>query len=161
MSYKLTGRWLMRNLVFFFKRKTAYEWRISDWGSGVCSSDLTHIGQREPALALRRPRQERLARGGEALFATADAPALLGRDRPLRRILQQVGCLGRPHGGVVDRLVTKGPTAHASRVLRLSARRRSSPRDVSYFLPSMSPERAAMNASCGTDRKSTRLNSSH
>src|SRR3546814_5870812 len=27
-------------LVFFFKQKTAYELRISDWSSDVCSSDL-------------------------------------------------------------------------------------------------------------------------
>src|SRR3546814_4770149 len=26
--------------VFFFKQKTAYEMRISDWSSDVCSSDL-------------------------------------------------------------------------------------------------------------------------
>src|SRR3546814_10402698 len=25
---------------FFFKQNTAYEWRISDWSSDVCSSDL-------------------------------------------------------------------------------------------------------------------------
>src|SRR3546814_2090437 len=29
------------NVVFFFKQKTAYEMRISDWSSDVCSSDLT------------------------------------------------------------------------------------------------------------------------
>src|SRR3546814_5870163 len=37
-------RWLM---VMFFKQKTAYEMRISDWSSDVCSSDLAqfvHIG---------------------------------------------------------------------------------------------------------------------
>src|SRR3546814_16058857 len=28
-------------LVFFFKQKTAYEMRISDWSSDVCSSDLS------------------------------------------------------------------------------------------------------------------------
>src|SRR3546814_13268009 len=28
-------------LFFFFKQKTAYEMRISDWSSDVCSSDLT------------------------------------------------------------------------------------------------------------------------
>src|SRR3546814_4238996 len=28
---------------FFFKQKTAYEMRISDWSSDVCSSDLTAI----------------------------------------------------------------------------------------------------------------------
>src|SRR3546814_16322377 len=29
-------------LIFFFKQKTAYEMRISDWSSDVCSSDLRH-----------------------------------------------------------------------------------------------------------------------
>src|SRR3546814_7921528 len=29
-------------LCFFFKQKTAYEMRISDWSSDVCSSDLIH-----------------------------------------------------------------------------------------------------------------------
>src|SRR3546814_5760359 len=28
-------------LFFFFKQKTAYEMRISDWSSDVCSSDLS------------------------------------------------------------------------------------------------------------------------
>src|SRR3546814_1525627 len=28
---------------FFFKQKTAYEMRISDWSSDVCSSDLSGI----------------------------------------------------------------------------------------------------------------------
>src|SRR3546814_8798232 len=28
------------SFVFFFKQKTAYELRISDWSSDVCSSDL-------------------------------------------------------------------------------------------------------------------------
>src|SRR3546814_8247128 len=27
-------------IIFFFKQKTAYEMRISDWSSDVCSSDL-------------------------------------------------------------------------------------------------------------------------
>src|SRR3546814_3900914 len=27
-------------VIFFFKQKTAYEMRISDWSSDVCSSDL-------------------------------------------------------------------------------------------------------------------------
>src|SRR3546814_5775914 len=30
----------MCSVVFFFKQKTAYEMRISDWSSDVCSSDL-------------------------------------------------------------------------------------------------------------------------
>src|SRR3546814_2238676 len=31
--------------VFFFKQKTAYEMRISDWSSDVCSSDLSKAHQ--------------------------------------------------------------------------------------------------------------------
>src|SRR3546814_4432741 len=30
-------------VVFFFKQKTAYEMRISDWSSDVCSSDLVFL----------------------------------------------------------------------------------------------------------------------
>src|SRR3546814_12235426 len=33
-------------VFFFFKQKTAYEVRISDWSSDVCSSDLRHGRQR-------------------------------------------------------------------------------------------------------------------
>src|SRR3546814_7853223 len=33
--------------VFFFKQKTAYEMRISDWSSDVCSSDLQALPQKE------------------------------------------------------------------------------------------------------------------
>src|SRR3546814_1567988 len=33
---------MVQFLVFFFKQKTAYEMRISDWSSDVCSSDLGH-----------------------------------------------------------------------------------------------------------------------
>src|SRR3546814_7815815 len=32
--------------IFFFKQKTAYEMRISDWSSDVCSSDLSGGGRR-------------------------------------------------------------------------------------------------------------------
>src|SRR3546814_7895651 len=35
--------------VFFFKQKTAYEMRISDWSSDVCSSDLA-VDQRDPLV---------------------------------------------------------------------------------------------------------------
>src|SRR3546814_1965078 len=35
------------SLCFFFKQKTAYEMRISDWSSDVCSSDLPGFGDRD------------------------------------------------------------------------------------------------------------------
>src|SRR3546814_13163691 len=33
-------------MFFFFKQKTAYEMRISDWSSDVCSSDLLLVDRR-------------------------------------------------------------------------------------------------------------------
>src|SRR3546814_8914398 len=35
--------------MFFIKQKTAYEMRISDWSSDVCSSDLHDAMRRRPA----------------------------------------------------------------------------------------------------------------
>src|SRR3546814_18973685 len=56
----------MMLLFFFFKQKTAYEMRISDWSSDVCSSDLRP-----------HPRHRGLAQSRSA------APALRGARKPL------------------------------------------------------------------------------
>src|SRR3546814_2227074 len=40
---------------FFVKQKTAYEMRISDWSSDVCSSDLSVMTLRRTAPELNRP----------------------------------------------------------------------------------------------------------
>src|SRR3546814_16547089 len=42
---------------FFFKQKTAYEMRISDWSSDVCSSDLAAVRIRDTLgrIAIRSP----------------------------------------------------------------------------------------------------------
>src|SRR3546814_6115667 len=37
-------------MFFVFKQKTAYEMRISDWSSDVCSSDLAHSFEEQLAL---------------------------------------------------------------------------------------------------------------
>src|SRR3546814_6213468 len=45
-------------IFFFFKQKTAYEMRISDWSSDVCSSDLDlgdAADRAAPARHLERP----------------------------------------------------------------------------------------------------------
>src|SRR3546814_10806858 len=55
----VTGRFV------FFKQKTAYEMRISDWSSDVCSSDLT------ASIALTNP-------GETPLYAAEAAAALVG-----------------------------------------------------------------------------------
>src|SRR3546814_8969258 len=52
--------------MFFCKQKTAYEMRISDWSSDVCSSDLT----RRPAHEGSRLTHRRDPRGG----ATSPTP---------------------------------------------------------------------------------------
>src|SRR3546814_12429531 len=62
--------------VFFFKQKTAYELRISDWSSDVCSSDL---GVRD----LQRRHRDAVAVGQR----------LLGRSAPARRRREQAGGL--------------------------------------------------------------------
>src|SRR3546814_4285467 len=56
-------------LFFFFKQKTAYELRISDWSSDVCSSDLLPPAGRGSGAAGPAPAQRRCA-------------AALLRDRP-------------------------------------------------------------------------------
>src|SRR3546814_6607102 len=52
-------------IFFFFKQKTAYEMRISDWSSDVCSSDL-------PIFAVNIA----LARDGEVIAGVTHVPAL-------------------------------------------------------------------------------------
>src|SRR3546814_514472 len=52
--------------VFFFKQKTAYESRISDWVSGVCSSDLNSVAGVVRALTgLRKLREDAAEEGVE------------------------------------------------------------------------------------------------
>src|SRR3546814_6713657 len=67
---------------FFFKQKAAYEMRISDWSSDVCSSDLfiTNQQQAMPAIAPRR-----MAPNGPELPAagvTATRPAIAPEQAP-------------------------------------------------------------------------------
>src|SRR3546814_4315230 len=42
---------------FFFKQKTAYELRISDWSSDVCSSDLLEPGRPDGRVGIGRQRR--------------------------------------------------------------------------------------------------------
>src|SRR3546814_6832593 len=55
--------------IFFFKQKTAYEMRISDWSSDVCSSDL----QAAWATNAHRPAQRALCIIGNTLQLSAAA----------------------------------------------------------------------------------------
>src|SRR3546814_15313666 len=50
---------LLLLVFFFFKQKTAYEMRISDWSSDVCSSDLDATSALDRAALDRRTLSER------------------------------------------------------------------------------------------------------
>src|SRR3546814_8532320 len=86
-------------LIFFVKQKTAYEMRISDWRSDVCSSDL-------PAAQLRRL--------GQSRCAPADSPARRARSLP------KLGLGGR---GTAARLARDLPRPARPRRQRVVARR--------------------------------------
>src|SRR3546814_8983017 len=61
-------------MLFFFKQKTAYERRISDWSSDVCSSDLA-LADPDDRPATRQGQHQEVVRIGGV-----DAPLLMRRD---------------------------------------------------------------------------------
>src|SRR3546814_10574404 len=71
------------SIFFFFKQKTAYEMRISDWSSDVCSSDLNApTGRLAESLTLPQPYLLFLGDTVEAGYAkTAFGLADLAADR--------------------------------------------------------------------------------
>src|SRR3546814_20074875 len=79
-------------MFFFFKRKTSYEMRISDWSSDVCSSDLPYrAGAAAPlagGIVFVDPRHE--AAGARAILPREDGRAELGRASCRARVCQYV-----------------------------------------------------------------------
>src|SRR3546814_8720792 len=73
--------------VFFFKQKTAYEMRISDWSSDVCSSDLLRRSQDRIDRHENGAGQRGAEEGGNRLHALVepDAEALATHDLQRRR----------------------------------------------------------------------------
>src|SRR3546814_1532849 len=71
------------SVVFFFKQKTAYEMRISDWSSDVCSSDLVEQEAVEARLLLHAlagvDQQQRRVGTGRAGDHVLDELAMAGR----------------------------------------------------------------------------------
>src|SRR3546814_7455001 len=67
----------MLMFVFFFKQKTAYEMRISDWSSDVCSSDLRDdMGLRQRDRARHRFVRNQPRLGISAIEPVDDRQAL-------------------------------------------------------------------------------------
>src|SRR3546814_9831758 len=88
---------------FFFKQKTAYEMRISDWSSDVCSSDLSPSSPREThrrgaVPVLKNTRHEAFARA-LAKGMSADAAYEAAGYKPSRsaasRLSSNVNVQGR------------------------------------------------------------------
>src|SRR3546814_3934399 len=100
-SRSVESRFSFVVVVFFFKQKTAYEVRISDWSSDVCSSDLAldvgidgqHQVRAGHRLAHRLDDLEEAARGValDALHSVRAAQLLqIGRASCRERVCQYV-----------------------------------------------------------------------
>src|SRR3546814_6553312 len=84
----------MLGCFFFFKQKTAYEMRISDWSSDVCSSDLGGASRvRGPAAAQKNKASRSLPSPVpcSAFRPGCQALVLFGRPRPSRSEERRVG----------------------------------------------------------------------
>src|SRR3546814_18313869 len=82
-------------IIFFFKQKTAYEMRISDWSSDVCSSDLPRsggklideaFGEKGGGAVRARPPDARFKSGIGMAMRHLQRRNVIGRDRALDRI---------------------------------------------------------------------------
>src|SRR3546814_7855437 len=129
---------------FFFKQKTAYEMRISDWSSDVCSSDLPrdldlgfYLFQGMQPRGLTPDLNDTLnVQLRNALQPTQDALLLLGM--PAKQALEEVTAL---FAHTVGLLVL----SHTGRIRMF---KQASQDLFGIYLEQL-------------DRKSTRLNSSH
>src|SRR3546814_7838692 len=100
--------------VFFFKHKTAYEMRISDWSSDLCSSDLNPLHRRLYRFLRTGPRALRASAGddgGHRIYGSASESALnrrsadpgAARSRRLRPCADQPDLFrSLPHFSAVD-----------------------------------------------------------
>src|SRR3546814_21144406 len=102
-------------LIFFFNQKTAYEMRISDWSSDVCSSDLLTGNLARDGYA--RETEEEAAVRSTLLKTSAGAIALLAvvacGQSPGGRALSGAAIgvdAGPPATGTIVSAWARGPT---------------------------------------------------
>src|SRR3546814_2686655 len=115
---------LMCCWFFFFKQKTAYEMRISDWSSDVCSSDLL-AGQRLDTAHAggHRALVDDLEQADVAGAAHMGAAAELDRIIPVAELahgehadLVAVFLAEQRHGAGGDRLVRRHQRSESTRL---------------------------------------------
>src|SRR3546814_17363605 len=67
-------------IIFFLKRKTAYEMRISDWSSDVCSSDLQRfVSDYKPETASREE-VGTVAEAGDGIARVSGLPSVMANE---------------------------------------------------------------------------------
>src|SRR3546814_7434500 len=138
-------------IFFFFKQKTAYEMRISDWSSDVCSSDLVAdvafvLGVAERAV---KPARHHLRKPDYRVERRPEVMRQAGEELRLQ-----------PAPGFGDLLLRLGLRG---RLLGDDRRHDESPQmflHATGFVPDLRHDRST-STRAGIDRKSTRLKSSH
>src|SRR3546814_7408402 len=139
--------------VFFFKQKTAYEMRISDWSSDVCSSDLLTInGVSVGAVAADTNSSNRASSIAAAInsYSSQTGVAATILDSAPGQVV-----LSSSTGNIV--VGTSGTATAASTGLTAATTNATTSTGFAALdLPSVAGAEDAIN-----DRKSTRLNSSN
>src|SRR3546814_8120043 len=133
-------------VVFFFKQKTAYEMRISDWSSDVCSSDLASGLLADELAAIDHDHDQ-----AQQLWLRLPPPLTKGdRGRSVlvpRRLLRQIAAyVAVERAAGVTKFAARDGAAKLERPIPVTRAGLDRLRDV------CTPEE---------DRQSTRLNSSH
>src|SRR3546814_4428757 len=135
---------LFVSLIFFFKPKTAYEMRISDWSSDVCSSDLIRWIAIAAALPL-------------AACSSSEAPPESAPPPPEAEMTCQADAVQSYVGqAVTPDLGAAILKASGARTLRWGPPRSAMTMDYRVDRVNVMYDDASK-----IDRKSTRLNSSH
>src|SRR3546814_8734189 len=127
--------------IFFFKQKTAYEMRISDWSSDVCSSDLLHLFG---------------VKGAAIPYLTAFAHRIASIDSQAYGVSARIAAR-RCGQAKTDRLVAD----HMTQWLLRQHARLDRPSRQLPVQPEVPPPPEPADPWERVDRKSTRLNSSH
>src|SRR3546814_10710579 len=95
MSYCIVCFVMSGVRFFFFKQKTAYEMRISDWSSDVCSSDLVENAVHDAFSLWLNQHVEHGERIAQLAFERAAARLKTEKQIVRKRIVQGPAQIGR------------------------------------------------------------------
>src|SRR3546814_3236887 len=76
-------------MLFCFKQKTAYEMRISDWSSDVCSSDLFYFRTTDVTGVVHLPEGTEMVMPGDNVSMTVELIAPIAMDEGLRFAIRE------------------------------------------------------------------------